>query len=904
MFLNRNLIVDVGDFRYLEKLETLFLNENKIKRIQGLQNLTNLKVLNLDNNRISEIEKLKKLKNLKSLSIRHNHISSIPNTLKLPNLVTVFLGYNPIKMISSLSFFPRVEVIELCGLKIEDLSLIDINSRRKFQVFWNEQHIINGQLPRESDRSKDYSYITIEGETTYKYQKGIHVKNCHNLKKPAPEWVMLGPEMVREYFRAIEAQGEEVMNEVKVLLIGDGGAGKTSLAYRLTKPNEELPKEEQRTRGVDIYDWKYQRNKKSHLIHIWDFGGQVMYDMVHQYFYSQRALYILMDSSRSGANEHDSRLNQLLQSAELFGRNSQMIMIQNEHTGHEKKMDFTVLKKNYPFLTDYCKVNLSTKEGLDELKTILKKHIDKIPGMGVVMPKLWMRVRKEIQKLTNRQSTLELKKFREICTKNGITNEKGQNILSRYFHQLGVFLHFQGNPSSALAKLIILNREWATKASYKVFDSSSVMNANPKGTFRLEHLAEFWPEKEFSDFHSELLDLMKQFEICFELRSTKKYLVPRMMDKIPDVDYCQSEEHPLKFYYEYTFMPEGLLNRLSVRLHEMIGGTNGDLVWSDGVVFQEKGLTAELREIRQPDTNRIQIKVVGKDAHWMSETLIREIDKINENFNLERLKVQTLIPCICDTCRESDDPYYFDYRRVKGDLQKPDPKFHSYYCEKTRAQVDYHELLKTISHGALKEVEEIQNQNKIGHFRGEDEISFRGKGGLEMAERMMTQDTSEIQKGIEELKTHVQKEGVETRKQVKTQAEQTRSEVSRKLDEIPQILRENIKKSEERMLGEMLKKLDEVELEFSYASDLIEKIEEGITAAFHKQPTQEDLLKAFQQAMINKKEGGDNIKINEKLKVSIWLIPTLLKYEADVPVNIRQKIKEFWKKGGLGNVIL
>ena len=105
--------------------------------------------------------------------------------------------------------------------------------------------------------------------------------------------------------------------------------------------------------------------------------------MVHQYFYSQRSLYILMDSSRSGANEYDSRLNQLLQSAELFGRNSQMLLIQNEHTGHQKNMDFSVLKKNYPFLTEMHSVNLYSKEGLDKVKAVIKEHIAKIPGMGV-----------------------------------------------------------------------------------------------------------------------------------------------------------------------------------------------------------------------------------------------------------------------------------------------------------------------------------------------------------------------------------------------------------------------------------------------------------------------------------------------------------------------------------------
>ena len=91
---------------------------------------------------------------------------------------------------------------------------------------------------------------------------------------------------------------------------------------------------------------------------------------------------------------------------------------------------------------------------------------------------------------------------------------------------------------------------------------------NPKGSFGTDNLEEFWPEPEFKGYYSHLLDLMEQFEICYQLKDSRKYLVPRMMEKMPLKDFTVSEESKLKFYYEYKFMPEGLLNRLSVRLHD------------------------------------------------------------------------------------------------------------------------------------------------------------------------------------------------------------------------------------------------------------------------------------------------------------------------------------------------
>ncbi|HFA49533.1 MAG TPA: hypothetical protein ENJ95_11015, partial [Bacteroidetes bacterium] len=859
LFLGDNQLLKIENLEMLTALQTLGLSGNQLQKIEGLGTLTALQRLYFSGNQLQKIEGLKALINLRYLLLQENQIQEIEGLETLQQLTVLRVSENPIRCISKESKVNRLSVLDISKTNIADLSLLSETLIKRLNVIWGNCVII-------IDDIKDLDIVDLNmASSDIYYENGIYVKDCHHLKQPAPEWILLGPEMVREYFKAIKEQGQEEINEVKVLLIGDGGAGKTSLAYRLAKPKKELPKEEQRTRGVDIYDWKFQKDGKQYIVHLWDFGGQVMYDMVHQYFYSQRSLYILMDSSRSGANEHDSRLNQLLQSAELFGRNSPMLMIQNEHTGHQKKMDFNVLNKNYPFLKEYKAVNLKTKEGLSEIKSMLKRYIVKIPTVGIVMPKKWMRVREEIQKLQKNKSVMPLSDFRKICKTHGIKDVKGQNILSRYFHQLGVYLHFQDKKESALSKLIILNREWATKASYKVFDADIIKSGKTKGTFVLDDLEHFWPEEEFSDYRPELLDLLKEFEICFALKNTQKYLVPRMMDKMPEEEYCKKEERPLCFYYEYTFMPEGLVNRLSVRMHDMIGGKRGDMVWNDGVVFQDKknDLTAELREIRQPDKCRIEIKIKGKDAYWMSETLIRKIDKINEDFNLQRLKVTINIPCICSVCNKSNEPYFLDFKEVKEDLQKEDIKFHSFLCKKSREKIDFHELLKTISRKALKEAIEKQKQNKMGRLGG-NEILFRGDKSIGLAEKLMGQNNDEI---IEEVKKN--------RKTIKKENNKTRALIDEKLADIPDIFRKELNETSERILLNIYGEMSNLELNIKEVNDLIKTVDKGVNEVFRKQPSEESLLRAFQEmAKINKTD--NKLELKEKLKVSLWIIPTIL----------------------------
>lgn len=341
-------------------------------------------------------------------------------------------------------------------------------------------------------------------------------------------------------------------------------------------------------------------------------------------------------------------------------------------------------------------------------------------------------------------------------------------------------------------------------------------------------------------------------------------------------------------------MPEGLLNRLSVRLHDMIGGENGDMVWSDGVFFEDKGIKAELREIRQPDTNRIQIKIIGPDAHFMSEKLIREIDKINDVFNLERLKVTTNIPCVCAECLKSDKPYFYDFRKVKKDLQNPDPKFHWNLCDISRKEVKYHDLLKTISHKALEEAVKIQKEKKIGQF-GEHEISFKGEEAVGFAKNLIAN-----KKDIQAVGQTVKKEGTKTRKTVKAEAILTREELGEKLADIPERFHVAIKASQAEILTELLGKFDTLALDHTHTHDLIKIIGEGIDNLFYTAKDNGELLTAFGEAA--KMRQKDDLALTEKLKVSLWLIPTILKYEKELSGNILQELKAKWKTGGFKRI--
>jgi len=93
---------------------------------------------------------------------------------------------------------------------------------------------------------------------------------------------------------------------VRVLSIGSGGAGKSTLADRLKgKPVEQV---KQSTPGIDYYQHqpldlglllpKYQSVKNEPNLYLWDFGGQAIFHGLHSAFLSENCIYVIVVDSR------------------------------------------------------------------------------------------------------------------------------------------------------------------------------------------------------------------------------------------------------------------------------------------------------------------------------------------------------------------------------------------------------------------------------------------------------------------------------------------------------------------------------------------------------------------------------------------------------------------------------
>lgn len=232
-------------------------------------------------------------------------------------------------------------------------------------------------------------------------------------------------------------------------------------------------------------------------------------------------------------------------------------------------------------------------------------------------------------------------------------------------HDLGIFLHFQTIPE--LKKTIFLKPAWSTDALYKVLDAKKVKQ--DCGRFSQSDLKEIWHDAQYADVQGELLALMKEFEVCYEITGYKNnYISPHLLeDDLPEEhQYSWDDQNNLYFTYHYAFKPKNIFPRLIVALHRYI--EKQTVVWKHGVVLSTGTTRAEIIEENGYARANITLKLSGTDKKRLLAIIGHELENIHSGF--DNLKCTMLVPCNCSECEGSQSPHLFDYDVLQNLLAK------------------------------------------------------------------------------------------------------------------------------------------------------------------------------------------------------------------------------------------
>src|SRR5262249_48895723 len=128
----------------------------------------------------------------------------------------------------------------------------------------------------------------------------------------------------------------------------------------------------------------------------WDFGGQEVYRATHQFFYSRRALNIVVWHAREG-QEQDQVEGWLRRIRLRAGRDACTIIVATHCADRLPELDYPQLKHAFPqMLVGSFEVDNRTGGGLAQLRQEIGHQAARLPQMGLLISPRWVAARDEI----------------------------------------------------------------------------------------------------------------------------------------------------------------------------------------------------------------------------------------------------------------------------------------------------------------------------------------------------------------------------------------------------------------------------------------------------------------------------------------------------------------------------
>ncbi len=472
--------------RQLTKLQSLDLSGNRLKALpEWLSQLTQLQSLNLGFNRLTALpEWFSQLSQLRSLILQTNELRSLPEWIcQLTHLRYIDL-YN-----TQLTSLP------------ESLGLL--SELKELGVDYNKLVLVPESLGQLEHLQKlDLTGNPLNPELAAAYKEGIVA--------------------VKRYLRA-KAQAQIVLNEAKLILVGEGEVGKSCLLDAL---RDDAWMEHDTTHGIEIKQVKVTDPDSGTEITLngWDFGGQRVYRPTHQLFFSAPAVYLVVWKPREGPEQgfvkdwirlvkHREPEAKILVVATHGGPGQRQPDVNREDFwelfGHDTLINF--------FHVESKPDENGERHGLSDLKDAIARVAASLPEMGRKVPARWQQAREALKKTD--AAYLPLEQVLEICREYKMDEEEARLFVS-ISHRLGHLIHYEHDPT--LRDIVVLKPDWLATAISFVLDDKRTRDAH--GLVSFARLSELWNdparEEEFRyepKLHPVFLRLMERFDLSYKV---------------------------------------------------------------------------------------------------------------------------------------------------------------------------------------------------------------------------------------------------------------------------------------------------------------------------------------------------------------------------------------------------
>jgi len=595
-----------------------------LKRIQEAKE-KNLTELDLSDLGLKEIPKeLFELKNLIKLDLSNLYLEELPRELfEFKSLKCLVLHDNQNLIFSKdIKKLSNLEVLTISNLKEFPEEILELKKLKTLAI--TDSFII--QVPKEIDRLTELEEIYFDNcdlkylpKSLYNLKNLEFLQSYNNLALNIPDEILddiENPKKILDYYFNLQKSKKRELSEAKVLFVGQGSVGKSSLIKALQ--NEQFDENRLMTTGIEID--KIVSNDIT--LNFWDFGGQEIMHSTHQFFLTKRSLYILVLNARE--NDELKRTDYWLKLISSFGVDSPVIIVLNKVDDGNLGIDENRLKRKYPqikrVLSTSCKDNI----GIDELREAIYQESEKLEHVKEVWIENWFEIKEILeQKKDAGMDFISFLEFEKLCRDRDI-DSNAQKILIEYLHDLGIVLNFQ---EKSLKSTNVLNPRWITDGVYKIINSKAILD----GVLTREILEQIFTneDKYPKDKLNFIIEMMRKFELLFDFNGN--YLIPELLAKSePELSF--DFEKNLCFIYEYDYLPTSVISRFITRSHRAILNS---FFWKNGVVLEHKKIKALI--LADEFDKTISIFIDSKEKQEFLTMIRHQLNDINQS--LSSLKI-------------------------------------------------------------------------------------------------------------------------------------------------------------------------------------------------------------------------------------------------------------------------
>lgn len=578
-----------------------------------------------------------KLKTIKHLTLMNSGLHYLPAVVReFSSLTTIRIMNdgsgegNPFLLPNWLSKMPNLESINLETAYVHSIPADLVKTKMEFIL--------------ENDSSK----------------KGIHL---FGTKLFEGDISLFG--QPRNVIEAFYFGRQESQRECKVIFLGEGKSGKSSLIERLisnTYKEGKLP-----TEGIRMQTWPVEIDGETIRLRILDFGGQEIMHAMHRCFMTQHTVYVLVCDSRQDG-DLDREAARWLETIQSFAPGCPVILALNKADENKNvSVNETNLRAINPNLRKPIETSAKWEQArgtaklLDEIKNAVNLAMDKSKGNTDIL-----RLREHLETMDKDYITAQ--EYKILCDRCNVGEEDIQENLLEWFKELGICYYYKSSAlNTRLEGLRVLNPAWLTNGIYRLIlrtpPNGILSHTLIKSVLKATDPNDIMPHKTYAPEETEfILYVMRKFEISISIGDGKELIPLKMSKAIPETVNNFNRKTALHLSWKASYIPNTVVHRLIIRKYSEL---DINCLWRFGARFDSRD--KKQSALVYMSETRIDVFVQGQDKRQYMEEFRKEIIGILNDLNL---KPEETIHFIWEGA-EREAPYFEvleQYKRGRGDM--------------------------------------------------------------------------------------------------------------------------------------------------------------------------------------------------------------------------------------------